>query len=167
MNLHSLAFIALGSNLGTSETSVRRAMDQLEQFSAKPLLRSSLWQTTPLDCPPDSPRFVNAVAGLTPRHEESPESLLKKLQEMEIEAGRPAKRAKNAPRPLDLDLLTFADEIRNTAQLVLPHSRAQQRRFVLQPLAEIAPEFTFPGARKTISELLAHLPLDPALIRLE
>ena len=94
MNLHSLAFIALGSNLGTSETSVRRAMDQLEQFSAKPLLRSSLWQTTPLDCPPDSPRFVNAVAGLTPRHEESPESLLKKLQEMEIEAGRPAKRAK-------------------------------------------------------------------------
>src|SRR6267154_1507703 len=76
-------FIALGSNLGDSQQNVLRAMEELEQFSESPLLRSSLWESTPVDCPPGSPRFINAVVGLVPRPRETPESLLPKLQEIE------------------------------------------------------------------------------------
>ena len=82
------AFVALGSNLGAAVENVRRAMDRLQALSAKPLLKSSLWQTTPLDCPPGSLPFINAVVGLVPRAGETPESLLAKLQQMERDFGR-------------------------------------------------------------------------------
>src|SRR5271169_3922621 len=69
-----LAYVALGSNLGNSVQLLQRAMARLEQFSDAPLLKSSLWQTAPVDCPPGSPNFVNAAVGLVPRLEETPES---------------------------------------------------------------------------------------------
>jgi 2-amino-4-hydroxy-6-hydroxymethyldihydropteridine diphosphokinase len=102
-----LAFIALGSNLGDSRKILGDAFGRLQQFSRAPILKSSLWQTTPVDCPPDSPTFLNAVAGFIPRKEESPESLLKKLQALEKEFGRRPKKILNEPRPLDLDLIAF------------------------------------------------------------
>ena len=111
----------------------------------------------PVDCPPDSPRFVNAVAGLKPRENETPESLLKKLRELEKEFGRVPKTVLNEPRPLDLDLIAFGNEIRNSPELILPHPRAHLRRFVLQPLSEIAPELILPGQGKTVLQLLAEL----------
>src|SRR5881628_664359 len=91
--LQKLAFIALGSNQGDSKAQVLRALDRLRDFSESPPLRSSLWQTTPVDCPPDSPQFVNAVAGLLPRANETPESLLDQLQTLEREFGRQPKKA--------------------------------------------------------------------------
>jgi len=118
---------------------------------------SSLWQTDPVDCPPGSPAFVNAVVGLSPRPDETPESLLGKLQQLELEFGRPPKHGVNEPRPLDLDLLVFGAERRATPHLVLPHPRAHQRRFVLEPWAEIAPSFVIPGQSQTIAELLTRL----------
>ena len=78
--LQRLAFIGLGSNLGDAKQNVLRAMDRLQRLSEFPLLRSSLWRTTPVDCPPESPEFVNAVVGLLPPAGESPEGLLDQLQ---------------------------------------------------------------------------------------
>lgn len=160
------AFVALGSNLGAAVENVRRAMDRLQALSAKPLLKSSLWQTTPLDCPPGSLPFINAVVGLVPRAGETPESLLAKLQQMERDFGRRPKMVLNEPRPLDLDLLVFGGEIRSSEGFTLPHPRAHKRQFVLQPLAELSPEFVFPGQSKTVSQLLAGLPPDAGMKRL-
>ena len=152
-----LAIIALGSNLGDSSKILCDAFSQLEQLSAAPILKSSLWQTSPVDCPPSSPKFVNAVVVLVPHENETPESLLGKLQTLETEFGRRPKQVLNEPRPLDLDLIAFGDEVHATAALTLPHPRAHQRRFVLQPLAEIASDLVLPSQTRTVAQLLAGL----------
>jgi len=161
-----LAFIALGSNLGDSRQIILAALARLQSLSCAPILKSSLWQTTPVDCPPNSPKFVNAVAGLVPSEDETPESLLEKLRGLEQEFGRAPKSVLNEPRPLDLDLIAFGDETRNAPALTLPHPRAPGRRFVLQPLSEIAPELTLPGLQKTVAVLLAELSPDEAVRRI-
>ncbi len=166
MNPAPLAIIALGSNLGDPRRNVLRAMERLQELSERPLLRSSLWQTAPLDCPPGSPVFANAVVGLTPRAGETPESLLTKLQALEKEFGRRPKKVLNEARPLDLDLIAFAGEVRHGDFLVLPHPRAHERRFVLQPLTEIWLDLTLPGQRKTAAELLEMLPVGESVEKL-
>ena len=158
--------IALGSNLGDSSKILRAAMARLEDFSSEPLLKSSLWQTSPVACPPDSPMFLNAVAALVPLPDETPESLLAKLQALEKEFGRLQKKVHNEPRPLDLDLIAFGDEVRSSACLTLPHPRAHERRFVLQPLSEIAPELVLPGQSRTVAELLAGLPAGEQCVKI-
>ncbi len=154
----SLAIVALGSNLGDSDAIVLKAMDRLQSLSDSPILRSVLHKTPPVDCPPGSPDFVNAVIGLVPRADETPESLLQKLLRLEPEFGPRPRVIVNAPRHLDLDLIAFGSETRNTPDLTLPHPRAKLRSFVLRPLAEIAPNLTFPGQSKTVAQLLSDLP---------
>jgi 2-amino-4-hydroxy-6-hydroxymethyldihydropteridine diphosphokinase len=153
----TIAYIALGSNVGDSPSILRRAMDHLEKLSVKPLKRSSLWQTTPVDCPPGSPTFVNAVVGLTVHPGETPAALLAKLLAMEKDFGRRPKKITNEPRRLDLDLIAFGGETSSRPELILPHPRAHERRFVLQPLNEIAPDLQLPGHRRSVSQLLAAL----------
>ena len=148
------ALIAIGSNLGDSVAAIHSAFDKLAELSAAPIRKSSLWQTTPLDCPPGSPLFLNAAVSLTPLPDERPESLLAKLQALEKEFGRRPKVILNEPRPLDLDLIAFGNEVRNTPELILPHPRAHLRRFVLQPLSEVAPEFVLPGQTLSVADLL-------------
>ena len=160
------AFIALGSNLGDARQNVLRAMARLQGFSDRPVLESSLWQTNPVDCPPGSPKFVNAVIRLLPRKNETPESLLAKLQAIEREFGRAPKTILNEPRPLDLDIIAFGDATRHLPELTLPHPRAHVRRFVLQPLSEIAPDLVLPGQGKTVAELLAGLPAGEIVTRI-
>lgn len=133
-------------------------MARMEQLAAGPLLKSSLWETEPVDCPPGSPPFVNAVVGIRLAQGETPESLFAKLQQIELEFGRRRTGAKNEPRTLDLDLIAFGTETRNTPELTIPHPRAHKRRFVLEPLAEIAPELVLPGQTQTVKQLLAQLP---------
>ena len=161
-----LAIVALGSNLGNSRGNILRGMRRLEGLSDAPLLRSSLWQTTPVDCPPGAPVFVNAVVGLWPRAGETPETLLAKLQALEKEFGRRPKKVLNEPRPLDLDLIVFAGEVRHDDFLMLPHPRAHKRRFVLRPLAEISPGLILPGQRRTAAELLEMLPAGESVEKL-
>jgi 2-amino-4-hydroxy-6-hydroxymethyldihydropteridine diphosphokinase len=171
-----LSYVALGSNLGDSRQIILDAMARLQTFSGEPILKSSLWRTSPVDCPPDSPKFVNAVIGLAPCAGETPESLLAKLQSLEKEFGRQAKKTINEPRQLDLDLIAFGNEIRpaapkrseggNSPELFLPHPRAHLRRFVLQPLSEIAPDLVLTGQGKTVAELLAELPADEKVTRI-
>lgn len=133
-------------------------MARLQQLSDQPLLRSSLWETSPIDCPPGTPPFLNAVVGIVVSQDETPELFLAKLQQIELEFGRRRTGTKNEPRHLDLDLIAFGNETRNTPELVLPHPRAHKRRFVLEPLAEIAPEFVLPGQTLSVSQLLTQLP---------
>jgi 2-amino-4-hydroxy-6-hydroxymethyldihydropteridine diphosphokinase len=152
-----IAYIALGSNLGDSRRNVLRAMERLRELSDQPLVKSSLLETAPVDCPPGSPNFVNAVVSLVPRKVETPESLLKKLRELENEFGRTPKKILNEARPLDLDLIAFGNEIRATPELTLPHPRVHLRRFVLEPLVEIAPDLVLPGQGRTVAELLRQL----------
>jgi 2-amino-4-hydroxy-6-hydroxymethyldihydropteridine diphosphokinase len=161
-----LALVALGSNLGDSQKKILDAMARLQLFSDEAILKSSLWQTTPVDCPPDSPKFLNAVVGFVPQKNENPESLLKKMQELEKEFGRVPKKVLNEPRPLDLDLVAFGNEIRNAPELILPHPRAHLRKFVLQPLSEIAPELILPNQTKTVLQLLAELQSDEIIERI-
>jgi 2-amino-4-hydroxy-6-hydroxymethyldihydropteridine diphosphokinase len=160
------AIVALGSNLGDSRRIILEAMTRLQNFSDQPILKSSLWQTTPVNCPPNSPLFVNAVVGLVPQKIETPESLLQKLRALEKEFGRPPKKVLNEPRALDLDLIAFETETRNSPELILPHPRAHLRRFVSQPLNEIAPDLILPGQSQTISQLLAGLPDGEMVTRL-
>ncbi len=153
-----LAIVAIGSNLGRSREAVQAAITHAKFITDYPIFRSSIWETTPVDCPPGSPKFLNAVVGFVPQKGETPESLLKKMQDLEKVFGRKPKKVPNEPRPLDLDLIVFGRETRRTPELVLPHPRAHLRRFVLQPLSEIAPELILPGQTKSVAELLARLP---------
>ena len=157
MNAGTKAIIALGSNLGDSRAIILEAMKRLQELSSRPLLRSSLYETAPVDCPPGSPPFINAAVLLTPQLHETAESLLTKLQAMEKEFGRRPKQTHNEARLLDLDLIAFGAESRSTPTLTLPHPRAHLRRFVLAPLAEIAPEHILPGQAKPVRQLLAEL----------
>ncbi len=157
MRIPEIAFVALGSNLGDSIDIVSKAIGQLQSLSAKPLLKSSLWQSTPVDCPPGSPPFINAVTGLEPRAGETPATLLRQLRGLEKKFGRHPKKVLNEPRLLDLDLIAFGSRTMNSPDLILPHPRAHLRRFVLQPLSEIAPDFVLPGQTKTAQQLLRAL----------
>ena len=87
----------------------------------------------------------------------TPERMLEVLQQMERDFGRTPKRRINEARPLDLDILTWGDTVRTSPALTLPHPRAHQRRFVLAPLAEIAPDLVLPGQKQTVHALLREL----------
>jgi 2-amino-4-hydroxy-6-hydroxymethyldihydropteridine diphosphokinase len=151
----NLAFVALGSNLGNSRELILEAVKRLQDFSEAPILLSKIIQTEPVDCPPGSPPFLNAVAGLQPREGETPETLLEKLQRIEHDLGRRRTGLRNEARSIDLDLIAFGNQTRSSPRLVLPHPRAHLRRFVLEPLAQLAPDFILPGQRQTVAELLA------------
>jgi 2-amino-4-hydroxy-6-hydroxymethyldihydropteridine diphosphokinase len=162
-----LSIVALGSNLGDSRQIILDAMARVQDFSDQPILKSSLWQTSPVNCPPGSPLFVNAVVGFVPHADETLESLPEKLRKLEKEFGRLPKKILNEPRLLDLDLIAFGAEMRNTPDLILPHPRAHVRRFVLQPLSEIAPDLILSGQTKTVAQLLAELRSEETVTRLD
>ena len=147
-------YVALGSNQGDSMAILTEAMDKLQTLARFPIGRSSLWKTEPIDCPPGSPPFLNAVVRLTLDSSHAPESLLGVFQRWEREAGRKAKTQLNEARPLDLDLIAVDMLQVQSPQLVVPHPRAHQRYFVLAPLAELAPELVLPGQSKTVAVLL-------------
>ena len=160
---HKMVYVALGSNLGESELTRRMAAARISDWSLEKVIGSSLWETEPLNCPPGSPSFINAVMGLNPKQGMSPESLLVDLLELEMQIGRERSGLVNEPRKIDLDLISFGMETRNAESLILPHPRVFERQFVLSPLKEIAPDFILPGQNKSVTELLKDLPLDRVL----
>jgi 2-amino-4-hydroxy-6-hydroxymethyldihydropteridine diphosphokinase len=152
------AGIAFGSNLGDRLLLLRqaRACVTASALLSPPILPSSIYLTSPVDCPPDSDGFLNAV--LEGELTGDPVALLRELRALEEGLGRPARRERNEPRAIDLDLLYAGDcEIR-TDELVLPHPGISRRRFVLAPLAEIRPGLILPGQTETVSQLLKKLP---------
>ncbi len=161
-----MVLIGLGSNRGDSPYIVETAMVKLAAFSQGDVLRSSLWRTSPVDCPPGSGDFINAAAAFNPGPGLTPEALLESLKSLEREFGRGRALVRNAPRELDLDLLLFNEEIRQTPDFVLPHPRAVDRRFVLAPAAEVLPDVRWPGQTRTIRELLRDLQSNEQVQRL-
>lgn len=131
--------ISLGSNLGDRLAHLRAAVGALERVrSSSHLLLSSLYETDPVDCPPGSGAFLNAVIELETAL--PPRELLVQTQAIERELGRPFLRERNAPRTVDLDLLYYGELTMAEADLTLPHPRMFERAFVLKPLAEIRPD---------------------------
>lgn len=153
-----LCLIGLGANLdsrsGSPQATLKDAVRELQALSDYPVVASSMWRSSPVDCPPGSPDFVNAVVAILPRDSANPFALLSNLQQIEADFGRVRKDVQNAPRTLDLDLLVCGNTIMNTAVLELPHPRLHLRGFVLAPLVEIAPGYVPPGQPLTVEELL-------------
>lgn len=153
MNKPYLAAIALGSNLGDRAAHLDFALDRLTQ-SLSHLRVSSRYETAPVDVAEDQPMFLNmAVAGETTL---APLELFAELQAIERDRGR-VRPYPNAPRTLDVDLVLYGELIVDLAALVVPHPRFRERRFVLEPLAEIAPAMRDPVTGLTVGELLQRL----------
>jgi len=149
------AWVGVGANLGDARATVERALRDLAALSmAEPARASSLYRTEPLG-DPGQPWYVNAVAEVDT--DLSPLELLAALHRLERRAGRPQERQRWAPRELDLDLLLFGERVLETADLVLPHPGLALRRFVLEPLAELAPSVRDPRTGRSAAELLAGL----------
>ncbi len=149
------AFVGLGSNLGDREGSLRRALHELSSEAGVAVRRvSSFRETEPVGYL-DQPRFVNAVAEL--ETELAPRALLDLLLEVERRLGRNREEAPRlGPRTIDLDLLLYGEKAMEEPGLTLPHPRLHERRFVLEPLAELDPRLVVPG-RGAVSALLAGL----------
>jgi 2-amino-4-hydroxy-6-hydroxymethyldihydropteridine diphosphokinase len=142
--------IALGSNLGDREAHLRRAIEALlPAFSH--LRVSSFYETEPVDVPAPAPMFLNAAA--TGESELSAPAVLDLLLTVEQQFGRERPYV-GAPRTIDLDLILYGDSVINAPGLTVPHPRFRERRFVLEPLAEIAADWVDPVTGKTIRELL-------------
>jgi 2-amino-4-hydroxy-6-hydroxymethyldihydropteridine diphosphokinase len=158
------AGIALGSNLGDRAAHLQAAIDALHGIATPgmPYLTAPIYQTEPRFCPPGSPQFLNTVVEIG--FSGTALELLETSQAMEIQLGRVRGTERNAPRVIDIDLLYFGDEMLDSPRLELPHPRIHERRFVLQPLADIRPELILPGHRRSIAELLRELDSDEPLL---
>jgi 2-amino-4-hydroxy-6-hydroxymethyldihydropteridine diphosphokinase len=150
-----IAYIALGSNLGDRETILAAATDRLGRVGRVVAL-SSVYETEPVGYR-DQPAFLNAALALETELEPLP--LLHALLSIERELGRDRSRGlPKGPRTLDLDLLLLGDAIVAGEELTLPHPALAKRRFVLTPLAQIAPHLRHPELKQTMTDLLAQLP---------
>jgi 2-amino-4-hydroxy-6-hydroxymethyldihydropteridine diphosphokinase len=151
--------IALGSNLGNREAELDAGVDFLRLVAYDRQVREGpRIETEPDNCPPGSPSFLNTVAEIMVESMEFPPlNLLGALEDFEIERGRSPIRERNSPRPLDLDIIYYGNYEYDQMGLIIPHCRAHQRRFVLEPLAGLHPDLVLPGQTKTVQELLAGL----------
>ncbi len=151
------AAIALGSNLEDRLANLQSARDRIRALDGvtEPTVQSAVYETSPVDCEPGAQNFYNAVIEIG--FEKSADVLFEALQKIERDLGRERNHERNVSRSIDLDLLYFGSERRSDAQLQLPHPRMTERKFVLQPLCDIAPDLRLPGQTKNVGELLAQL----------
>lgn len=144
------AFLSLGSNLGDREQHLQAALERLEAAGIHILRRSSIYETEPQDLP-DQPWFLNLVVEV--ETEFFPRLLLARIQAIELGMGRKRELPKG-PRPIDIDILLFGTFVIGAHELQVPHPRMGERRFVLEPLAELAPDLLHPVNGKTVREML-------------
>ena len=148
------ALVALGSNEGDRARMIERALEAICRLPKTCVVaRSSLHETEPVGGPPQG-KFLNAAAEVETQL--PPRELLAGLLAIEKELGR-VRREPNGPRAIDLDLVLYGDLVRSEPGLELPHPRFRERRFVLEPLAEVASDARDPVTGKTVEELLAGL----------
>ena len=146
-----LAYLSLGSNLGNREGMLQEALRLLQAPDLRVVRVSPVYETEPMELR-DQPWFLNLVAEI--ETDLLPRQLLARTRKIEKELGRKRKVSKG-PRTIDIDILLYGSFVIDTPDLQVPHPRMAERRFVLEPLAQLAPELRHPVLRRTVSELLA------------
>jgi 2-amino-4-hydroxy-6-hydroxymethyldihydropteridine diphosphokinase len=156
--VHNIVYLSLGSNLGDRASNLNLAIERLGGLG-EVLAVSSFYETEPVEFTAQ-PWFLNSAIEL--HTEKTAEGLMTGILEVERQMGR-QRIEKKGPRTIDIDILLFGDSIVETKDLTIPHPAMHERRFVLEPLAEIAPEVRHPGLKRTIRELREALPAGQAV----
>jgi len=155
--MHSMEiYLGLGSNIGDREAQLRAALIELEQSEVAVRRSASLYATEPRDFE-EQPWFLNTVIEVRTLLE--PEALLQQCLQIEKQAGRVRDQSRG-PRPIDIDILLYKDRLIDQPNLIVPHPRYRERRFVLIPLAELAPDLPDPVCGLTMRQLLDLCPDD-------
>lgn len=147
------AFLALGANVGDPQVQIAEAVDRLHHPEVRVVARSRLYRSAPIG-PPGQPDYLNAAVEIATVR--APQALLQHTQGVERAMGR-VKTVRWGPRLVDVDIALYDDVQLDTADLVIPHRELANRRFVLAPLADLAPNRVVPGLERTIADLLAAL----------
>lgn len=158
----NLVYLSLGSNVGDRQVQLQDALAKLAAVG-RVVATSSFYETEPVEFT-QQPWFLNCAIALETN--KTPEQLMAAILRIEEEMGR-RRVQKKGPRSIDIDILLFDDTIVDSKELTIPHPAMHQRRFVLEPLAEIAPELLHPVLKKTIGELLDSLPPGQVVKRLK
>jgi 2-amino-4-hydroxy-6-hydroxymethyldihydropteridine diphosphokinase len=156
--MEKVAYLSLGSNVGDRASNLRDAIARLESVGHVAAV-SAFYETEPVEFA-QQPWFFNCAVAL--ETVKAPDELMTALLGIEGQMGR-RRLQKKGPRTIDIDILLYENIAINTATLTIPHPAMHKRRFVLEPLVEIAPEVRHPVLAKTIRELIAKLPMEQAV----
>ena len=148
-----IVYLSLGSNVGDREIHLARARERLATDDTRILRASAIYETEPRDFP-DQAWFLNQVIEI--ETDLFPKQLLTRVQKIELALGRLPTHPKG-PRTIDIDILLYGDTILSNPGLEIPHARLADRRFVLEPLAELAPDLRHPRTNATVREMLAQV----------